>query len=138
MSVIVHVYLRLHRQQQKGKEPRLLEQKRGEADQLPCDVYQHEQRHWRERAYTSAATSAGSMLIGGRWAYRAGKSSIHHGDRRKGKQGSKFTSNPGLPNQWNAYAFVTCPILSVMFKFKCRASSSRLQQRQLGHATEAN
>ena len=50
----------------------------------------------------------------------------------------KFTSNPGRRNQWNAYAFVTCPILSATFKFKCRASSSRLQQRQLGYATEAD
>ena len=31
-----------------------------------------------------------------------------------------------------------CPILSATFKFKCRASSSRLQQLQLGYATEAN
>ena len=64
MSVIAHVYLRLHRQQQKEVVQCSLEQKRGEADQLPCDVYQHEQRHWRERAYTSAATCAGLMLLG--------------------------------------------------------------------------
>ena len=65
MSVIVHLYLRLHRQQQKEMVQCSLEQKRGEADQLPCDVSQYEQSlHWRERAYTSAATCTGLMLLG--------------------------------------------------------------------------
>ena len=36
-----------------------------------------------ERAYTSAATCAGSMLKGGRWSYRVGQSSMHHGGQEE-------------------------------------------------------
>ena len=71
-SVIAHVYLRLHQQQRKKMVRRSLERKCGEADdQLPCNVFQYGERHWRESVHVGSDlcwidVEGGTLVLSGR------------------------------------------------------------------------
>ena len=126
---------RLYQQEQKEMEQCSLEHKCEEADQLPCDVSQY---LWAE-TLPRQSVHVGSNL---RWidvdrgTLVLSSRPVITENREEGKTRTKIRTHCFLWEIRSTHAFVTCPILSAAFKFRCPAS--RLQQHLLGYATEAN